>query len=361
MSFKPEALQLPTLKKGSQGLTVTAWQQFLLDHDFPIAAVDGDFGNITNNATREYQTKNKLTPTGIVDNATYKKALEQGFAIYFAFYTKATNKLLAYLNLGEAEVKDLQKSLTAIATLNPPLVVDGDFGIISTRGLAETYKKRDVRFTAELAQQLSDATKTKLGSDLELALDSLTKYAKKLRERLSGKNWINFFPDSDSIEDLASPFRQKVQAFEKALRNAGATISIASGFRPPERAYLMHYAFQLINSNEIEPQDVPPMPNVDINWVHYTKIASIQAAKEMVSAYDIAYQPALTSRHTKGLAIDWEITWSGTLNIKNASGTTISIGEPRTSYENSTLWQVGRSYGVIKLIGDRPHWSTDGH
>src|SRR5690242_16316942 len=126
MSFKPEALQLPTLKKGSQGLTVTAWQQFLLDHDFPIAAVDGDFANITNNATREYQSKNNLQVTGIVDNATYKKALEQGFAIYFAIHTKAANKLLAYLNFGEAQVKDLQKSLTAIAALNPPLLVDGD-------------------------------------------------------------------------------------------------------------------------------------------------------------------------------------------------------------------------------------------
>ncbi|QSJ19845.1 peptidoglycan-binding protein [Nostoc sp. UHCC 0702] len=360
MSFKPEALQLPTLKKGSEGLTVTAWQQFLLDIDFPIAGVDGDFGNITHNATREYQTKNNLTATGIVDNATYKKALEQGFASYFAIYTNAVDKLLAYLNFGEAEIKDLQKSLTAIATLNPPLVADGDFGINSRRGLAESYKKRDVRFPSELAQELSAATKTKLGDDFDLALDNLTEYAKKLRERLSGKHWIKFFRESDSIDDLASPFRQKVQAFEKALRNAGATISIASGFRPPERAYLMHYAFR-IHRDEIAPKDVPPMPNVDINWVHYTKAASIQAAKEMVSAYDIAYRPSLSSRHTQGLAIDWKITWSGTLNIKNASGTTISIDEPRTSYKKSKLWEVGDSYGVIKLIDDDPHWSNDGH
>ncbi|MDZ8183576.1 MAG: peptidoglycan-binding protein [Nostoc sp. ChiSLP02] len=360
MSFKFQALQLPTLQKSSEGLAVSAWQQFLLDNDFPVANIDGDFGNITYQATRQYQIKNALTVTGIVDTATYKKALEQGFAIDFAIYTDAAKKLLAYLNFGDEQVKDLQQSLSAIATLNPPLVVDGDFGSNSQKGLAEAYKKRDINFRPELAQKLSQATKTKLGSDFDLALENITEYAKRLRERLSGKHWINAFPESDSIDDLASPFRQKVQAFERALTNAGATINIASVLRPPERAYLMHYAFR-ISTNEIAAKDVPPLPNVNINWVHYTNAGSVQAAQQMVSAYNIAFRPVLVSRHTQGLAIDWEISWSGTLNIKKANGTMVSIKEPLTSYENPNLWEVGRSYGVIKLSSDRPHWSNDGH
>jgi hypothetical protein len=28
---------------------------------------------------------------------------------------------------------------------------------------------------------------------------------------------------------------------------------------------------------------------------------------------------------------------------------------------NASLQQVGQSYGVIKLVSDPPHWSTDGH
>lgn len=360
MSFKVEALQLPTLQRGAEGRNVTVWQRFLLDNDFPIGAIDGDFGNITDKATREYQTKNGLRVTGIVDNATYQKALTQEFAVYIAFYGNGVKRFLTYLNFGDNEVKDLQKSLTAIATLNPPLVADGDFGTNSIRGLAEAYKKRDVNFPTDLTQQLSNATKAKLGDDFAPAIDNITDYAKRLRNRLSGRNWINFFPDRDSIDDLASPFRQRVQAFERALQDAGATIRVASVLRPPERAYLMHYAFR-ISRNEIAAQNVPPMPNVDINWVHYNNAISIQAAREMVSAYDIAYRPALTSRHTRGLAVDWEISWTGTLKVKNASGNIVNINEPRTSYENSTLWQVGRSYGVIKLASDRPHWSNDGH
>ncbi|MBD2436552.1 peptidoglycan-binding protein [Nostoc sp. FACHB-110] len=360
MSFQFPALQLPTLQKRSEGQAVIAWQKFLLEHDFPVAAVDGDFGNITYEATRKYQTSNGLTATGIVDTNTYQKALTQGFAIYFAIYANAAKKLLAYLNFTDELVKDLQKSLTAIASLNPALVVDGDFGPNSIRGLAEAYKKRDIHFRTELAQQLSLATKAKLGSDFDLALDNINEYAQKLRQRLSGEHWVNAFPESDSIDDLAAPFRQKVQAFARALNDAGATINIASVLRPPERAYLMHYAF-IISKNEIAAKDVPPLPNVDIIWQHYTNAASVQAAEQMVEAYNIAFRPALVSRHTQGLAIDWEITWEGTLQIKNAKGNIVSINEPLTSYENSDLWQVGQSFGVIKLTSDRPHWSNDGH
>lgn len=75
MSFQVEALQLPTLQKGTEGRNVTVWQRFLLDNDFPIGGVDGDFGNVTDKATREYQTQNGLRVTGIVDTATYEKAL----------------------------------------------------------------------------------------------------------------------------------------------------------------------------------------------------------------------------------------------------------------------------------------------
>ena len=359
MPFDPAKLQLPTIKTGSKGPAVTAWQKFLFDQNLPMMNFDGDFGPITDQSTREYQTDHGLSVTGTVDQETYNKALEQSFAVYFAVYTQSVKKLLAYLNFTKPEVEDLQKSLTAIAPLVPALGVDGDFGSNSTRGLAETYRKLDTGFRVKLDAQLSNATKTHFGSDLDAVLDTLTACAKRLREQLSGKEWVKQFPTSRSIDDLASPFRQKVKNFEKALLDAGASINIAATLRPEERAYLMHYAFN-INEGDIAAKNVPPKLNVDINWVHYNDADSRKAAKEMVIAYNIAFEPALTSRHIQGLAIDWNITWSGTLSIKNARGTTVSIGSPRTGVSNSTLWAVGRSYGVIKLTNDPPHWSSDG-
>jgi len=358
MAFNISVLNLTTINKGSTGLAVTAWQQFLQSKDFTVGAADGSFGNVTDAATRSYQQINRLTVNGVVDTTTYRKALEQGFLFFVP--NRNSKIILSYLNFGVTEIKDLQRSLNLIGPLVPALAVDGDFGSTSTKGLGEAYKKQDVKFRSALEQNLSSATKQKLGTDLPPALNNITEYARRLRQQLSGVQWVKFFPGSISIDDLVSSYRQKVQAFEQAIRAAGGKIAISSTFRPVQRAYLMHYS-AAIYRGDIAPQNVPSQAGVYIDWVHYTNAASVQAATDMADAYGIGTNPvALTSRHTEGYAIDWEITWQGTLNIKNAQGNVISIGEPRTSYENTTLWNVGASYGVIHLSYDPPHWSIDG-
>jgi hypothetical protein len=81
----------------------------------------------------------------------------------------------------------------------------------------------------------------------------------------------------------------------------------------------------------------------------------------MVSAYDIAYEPALKSRHTEGLAIDMDIKWSGELKIKDVKGKDVVIKSSPKDGGNKDLQAVGADYGVIKLKSDPPHWSSDGH
>jgi D-alanyl-D-alanine dipeptidase len=358
MPFNINALKLPVLRRGSTGAAVGAWQRFLQDRNLPIGAADNGFGAVTEKATRDYQQKNGLTPDGVVGNATYAKALSQGFIFRVANLTAAM--LLEYLSFGNNEVRNLQQSLNSIGRLNPPLTIDGNFGLRSVSGLAETYKIVDVNFRPRLDAQLSAATKQKLGADYAAALEILTEYARRQRFRLSGAHWVRFFPASRSIDDLVQPFRQRVRAFEKALQDAGATISIANTFRPPERAYLMHYSVQ-INNRDLAPWEVPGMIGVDINWVHYTDASSYQAARDMVNAYEIGSNPAaLRSRHTQGLAIDWAITWKDTLRIRDAKGATVTLTTPRNGDENTRLWDVGASYGVYKLPYDPPHWSVDG-
>ena len=358
MAFNINVLKLETITKGSTGPYVTAWQQFLQSKNFTIGAADGAFGNVTDIATRNYQERNSLPVNGVVDTTTYRKALEQGYLFFVP--NRTANMMLSYLNFGVAEIRDLQRSLNVMGSLVPALAIDGDFGARSVEGLGETYKKIDINFRPTLERTLSATTKQKLGTDLPAALDNITEYARRLRQQLSGAHWVKFFPGRNTIADLASPFRQRVEAFEQALRAAGAKIAIASVYRPPQRAYLMHYSTR-ISRGEIAPQNVPSYAGVSIDWVHYTSTASVQAARDMANTYGIGSNPvALTSRHTQGYAIDWEITWEGTLNVKNAQGRIISIGTPRTSYQNSVLWQVGATYGVIHLRYDPPHWSIDG-
>ncbi len=359
MAFNIRALNLPTIQRGSTGAAVGAWQRFLQQQNYPIGGIDNGFGTTTDTVTRSYQQKNGLPADGVVGTGTYTKALSQGFIFNVANLTAAT--LLSYLNYGVNEVRNLQQSLNTIGRLNPPLAIDGDFGLGSTKGLAETYKVIDVNFRPRLDAQLSTATKQKLGADYAPGLTILTEYARRQRARLSGAQWVKFFPTSQSIDDLTSPFRQRVQAFQKALQAAGATIQVTATYRPPERAYLMHYCVA-INNGDIDPWDVPSMAGVDIEWVQYTDALSYQAAKDMIQAYDIGSNPAaLQSRHTQRLAIDWIITWNGTLSIRNANGSTVNIGAPREGNSNSQLWDVGATYGVYKLEYDPPHWSVDGY
>ncbi len=184
--------------------------------------------------------------------------------------------------------------------------------------------------------------------------------AEKTGKEKSGAQWVARFPTSRSVDDLSDDFRPKVEKFLAALDKAGASVSIAATFRPVERAFLMHYS-PMVADGSIAPDKVPAKTGVDIDWDHGDLAASKQAAQAMANGYDIAFPAALASRHTAHAAIDMDITWSGTLEIVDGNGKTVSIGAPRSGSANSTLHEVGASYGVNKLIKDKPHWSDNGH
>src|SRR5215831_9873173 len=186
-----------------------------------------------------------------------------------------------------------------------------------------------------------------------------------MARELSGAIWVNRFPTSKSTDTLADGFRQNCDAFLAALANAEATVTISATLRPPERAYLMHWSF-VINTGEVDPEDVPRQRGVEIEWVHRSRNgspdlrASRAAAAEMVHGYGIVHRPALTSLHIFGKAIDMNVEWEGTLRIKQKNGTAKLIRSlPRTGL-NHELWAVGATYSVFKLPSDAPHWSNTG-
>src|SRR5262249_52128604 len=144
---------------------------------------------------------------------------------------------------------------------------------------------------------------------------------------LSGPARVSRFPGSNKPSDCVEPFQTRLMTFLAALSKAGATVNISATFRPPERAYLMHYAW-MIAENLVVPQNVPAMVGVAIDWVHRDASnqpdipASRSAAMQMVSAYGIVAAPALQSRHTEGNAVDMDITWRSSLTIDDHLGNT---------------------------------------
>ena len=69
------SVELPVLKKGSEGETVETLQRLLKAHDCGISAVDGDFGSETDAAVRKYQAKVKIGADGVVGQITWNKLL----------------------------------------------------------------------------------------------------------------------------------------------------------------------------------------------------------------------------------------------------------------------------------------------
>ena len=182
--------------------------------------------------------------------------------------------------------------------------------------------------------------------------------------KLSGSHWCAKYPTSKSIDDLKSPFKENVQAFIKCLKDNKATVRISATYRPVERAYLMHWAYR-IAKDEVDYSKYPKTDphKIGIVWDHGNENDSKKAAQAMVKTYNIAFKPALTSRHTQKRAIDMTITGlPDKLKItQNGKTFEVDLGEPHTG-QNSKLWDAADKYfKVKKLKSDPPHWSDDGH
>jgi hypothetical protein len=182
---------------------------------------------------------------------------------------------------------------------------------------------------------------------------------------LSGAGWVSQFPTSTSLDDLEPDFRDRVKAFTQALAAAGAAYQVNATRRPKERAYLMHWAWNIARQN-YDASQVPAFAGVNINWDHGSQEESRQAAQEMVNAYGIQnleVAPALASRHIEGKAVDIEICWTGDLAVKTADGATQMISSEPRNHTNAGLIAAANTYGVVHfkdVSKDKVHWSTDG-
>jgi hypothetical protein len=185
----------------------------------------------------------------------------------------------------------------------------------------------------------------------------------------SGKYWVRWADknakNSDSVDDLTDPFKTNVKAFIDALKAAGATVKVKATRRDAKRAYLFHWSW-LIALGKKKPSAATSMGGVDIEWDHGDLARSKAGAREMVDGFGLAVPPkstvapSLTSNHIAGKAIDMDITWKGTLKVKNKDGTVAHVPFMSDVNHNKKLHAVGATYAVKKLKTDVPHWSSDG-
>ncbi len=170
----------------------------------------------------------------------------------------------------------------------------------------------------------------------------------------AGAQWCARFPTSRDLNDLVQPFRANVTRFIAALRDGRAGVHISATYRPRERAYLMHWCCKIAGGQD--PAAVPAMPGVAIDWTcGGNRVAAKTAARAMMQGYAIAFPAALASRHTQKRAIDMTVSFQGAITVRDANGAAKRVAA------QTDLYPIGASYGVHKLVSDRPHWSDDGH
>ena len=185
----------------------------------------------------------------------------------------------------------------------------------------------------------------------------------------SGIFWVTWADahaqNSSQIEHLIEPFRSQATAFIKALRDAGATVDVTATKRSARRAYLFHWSWK-IALGKCKPSEATTLEGVDIQWDHANDAASRKGAQEIVTGFGLAVPPrsinapALTSNHITGQAIDMDITWTGTIHVKNQLGKSSPVTFMSNVNANTVLHAIGASYGVLKLATDAPHWSHNG-
>jgi hypothetical protein len=206
-----------------------------------------------------------------------------------------------------------------------------------------------------------------------------------------GRHWKDKFRTDDAgIPALSPEFRPKVEAFQKALKDAGVSeFYVASTLRSSKRAYLMAYCTKVVAA--IEPECMDKMPLYDpctetesepvrgplrMSWTIWKgneidETATVIACLGMMSGYGLAPSGAAwpSTKHGFGEAIDWKFRWNGNVTVRDAMGNPVVVNtEPRHcgfgTDGNLQMHAIGATYGVKKLIlvkkPDPPHWESFG-
>jgi hypothetical protein len=241
------------------------------------------------------------------------------------------------------------------------MVEDGKSGLVAqpqVTSLLEGVQGKNVE-VRDGAQYLKISS-----AEIPVAVDVTKLSGSQWRKIADDNGWLN----STSIENLSDAFRPKVLEFKSALDDAGVNISIGSTYRHPIRAWLMHWAWEIAAGGSV-PTDDPH--STGIIWDHGSPDLTKSAAEQMKLAFNMDDQASTTSRHISGNAIDWTLTWTGNIDIRQKDGAIVKINTtPRhggikkpdgTKEEgNAKIHLVGATYGVNKLKSDPPHWSDNG-
>ncbi|MBJ9702335.1 hypothetical protein [Acinetobacter calcoaceticus] len=228
--------------------------------------------------------------------------------------------------------------------------------ISGVSGLGAKIHKGQAGQTIKIFENTDLLTQVVLQKDMKPISINVTK-SDSSQLKFSGVDWCSLFLQSNSLSDLAEPFRTNATKFINGMKNAGISVVINTTWRPTERSYLMYYS-TAIARGEIAVDKVLPFPGLNIDWTHKgNKTEAVKAAKAMYKKYGIGTNPVGkpgSSNHNRKKAVD--------MRISNYVGKVVVIdGESTKITSWATLTRLGKKHGVIWYGSkDAPHWSHTG-
>ncbi len=182
----------------------------------------------------------------------------------------------------------------------------------------------------------------------------------------SGASWVDRFPVSEDVNDLDSGFMNDLRAFRSVLEKGGAEVEILATKVPPERAYLMHWAWRIAKEG-FNPRQVPYLDGVDVRWWHGDMKSSQDAAWSMVLGYeidDLDTPPPQVSPYTEGQVIAMRIRWTGALTLYRDEPEEQVIDKGPNDATNPVILALAELHGLEHLLtvpdSDEVHWAMAG-
>lgn len=129
------------LKRGSEGQAVANWQRFLIARGYDVEA-DGDFGPLTEKATRSFQASQDLRADGIVGDMTYKAAESLNVP---ALGSVKVNDAVIKVDAVDARLRRVHPVLAEKAQRILNFAKAAGFNLIVTQGL-RTFEEQDALF-----------------------------------------------------------------------------------------------------------------------------------------------------------------------------------------------------------------------
>jgi hypothetical protein len=114
-----------TLKLGSKGDDVKAWQSFLASKGLYAGKLDGGFGQQTQNATQAFQRQHHLKDDGAVGNASLGVALQQGFSLVVDDVPLPEGPTDGVTSMGDAWDPPARPTDAALVVARDPRVITG--------------------------------------------------------------------------------------------------------------------------------------------------------------------------------------------------------------------------------------------